>query len=123
MFLFQYYESDPTRLGSAAPTEPTDDDEEEEEYEVDAILKKRVKKGKTEYFVRWKYYNDTTWEPEENLQNVLQMIDEFEKKVKLILVLSPVSLVHIRTVIFFFYQLPDMTMTSTFTLLCLCFHI
>ena len=37
-----------------------------------------------EYFVRWKYYNDTTWEPEENLQNVLQMIEEFEKKVNLV---------------------------------------
>ena len=46
-------------------------------------MKKRIKKGKIEYFVRWKYYNDTTWEPEENLQNVLQMIEEFEKKVNL----------------------------------------
>ena len=83
--LFQYYESDPTRLGTAAPTEPIEEgEEEEEEYEVDAILKKRIKKGKVEYFVRWKYYNDTTWEPEENLQNVLQMIDDFEKKVNFI---------------------------------------
>ena len=48
---------------------------------MESILKKRIKKGKIEYFVRWKYYNDTTWEPEENLQNVLQMIEEFEKKV------------------------------------------
>jgi len=80
-FILEYYESDPTRLGTAAPTEPIEEgEEEEEEYEVDAILKKRIKKGKVEYFVRWKYYNDTTWEPEENLQNVLQMIDDFEKK-------------------------------------------
>lgn len=53
---------------------------------MDTILKKRVKKGKTEYFVRWKYYNDTTWEPEENLQNVRQMIEQFERKV---MILSP----------------------------------
>ena len=85
--LFQYYESDPARLGSAAPPEPTDEEEGEEEYEVDAILKKRIKKGQVEYFVRWKFYNDTTWEPEENLQNVSQMIAEFEKKVKLTILL------------------------------------
>ena len=101
MFLFQYYESDPTRLGSTAPTEPPEEEEEEEEYEVEAVLKKRVKKGKTEYFVRWKYYNDTTWEPEENLQNVLQMIDEFEKKVNLIF-------------FFFINSQKSLTTTSTF---------
>ena len=70
-------------MGGPAPPEPPDE-EGEEEYEVDTILKKRIKKGKTEYFVRWKYYNDTTWEPEENLQNVRQMIEQFEKKVMIL---------------------------------------
>ena len=72
-------------MGTPAPSEPENEEgeeEEEEEYEVDAILKKRIKKGKAEYFVRWKYYNDTTWEPEENLKNVKEMIEQFERKVK-----------------------------------------
>ena len=84
-------------MGSPAPAEPPAEESEEgeeEEYEVEAILKKRIKKGKIEYFVRWKYYNDTTWEPEDNLLNVKQMIEKFEKKVRRDLVTfpSPISL-------------------------------
>ena len=52
----------------------------EEEYEVEKILKKRVKKDKLEYFVKWKNFDETSWEPLANLLNVRDMIDEFEKK-------------------------------------------
>jgi chromobox protein 5 len=41
----------------------------EEEYVVEKILKKRVKNGRVEYYLKWKNYPDTdnTWEPEDNL--------------------------------------------------------
>jgi hypothetical protein len=42
---------------------------EDEEYEVDQILDKRIKKGRTEYLVKWKGYSneENTWEPTQNL--------------------------------------------------------
>lgn len=56
-------------------------DEPVDIYSVECILKKRLKKGRTEYFVKWKdwapKYN--TWEPEENFLDV-EVIQEFERK-------------------------------------------
>ena len=38
----------------------------DEEYEVETIINKRVRKGKIEYLVKWKGWDnpdDNTWEP------------------------------------------------------------
>merc|ERR1712013_627857 len=57
---------------------------EGEEYEVEKILERRVKKGKTEYLIKWKGYDneeDNTWEPQENLDCEDKIVD-FEKQRK-----------------------------------------
>ena len=45
------------------------------EYEVEKILDKKGNK----YLVKWKGYNDPTWEPRRNLTNAKEAIEEFEK--------------------------------------------
>jgi len=81
-FILKFYEEDLSRLGTPAPTdgivvEPEDD------YEVEKILEKRVaKKGKIEYLVKWKNFEDpadNSWEPRNNLEDVQDLIDKFEK--------------------------------------------
>ena len=53
--------------------------EDEGVYEVEKVLEKRFRKGRAEYFVKWKNYDETTWEPLKNLTNVKDLIDKFEK--------------------------------------------
>ena len=66
----------------------------DEEYEVESIIGKRRKKnsgnltfsslGSVEYRVLWNGWgkDQATWEPEENLENVQEMIDEFNRKLE-----------------------------------------
>ena len=51
-------------------------------YEVEKIIDKRKRFGKDEYKVKWLGYkmSECTWEPEENLVNVRDLIDKFENK-------------------------------------------
>lgn len=53
------------------------------DYEVEKILKKRVKNGKVEYYLKWQGFGmeDCTWEPRENL-TCEDMIDQFEEEEK-----------------------------------------
>ncbi|KAH9302435.1 hypothetical protein KI387_014018, partial [Taxus chinensis] len=53
----------------------------EEFYEVEAIHKKRIRKGKVEYFVKWKGWPESTntWEPYRNVKTCIDIIQEFEK--------------------------------------------
>lgn len=52
-----------------------------DEYQVEKVIGKRTKGGKPLYKVKWEGYplSQCTWEPIENLQNVLDMVDEYEK--------------------------------------------
>jgi hypothetical protein len=35
----------------------------EEEYQVEAVLDSRLRRGRLQYLVQWIGYNDPTWEP------------------------------------------------------------
>lgn len=50
-------------------------------YEVEAVRKKRVRKGQVQYFIKWRGWPESanTWEPFENVQACADIIEEFEK--------------------------------------------
>jgi hypothetical protein len=49
-------------------------------FEVEKIISKNIKNGKTQYLIKWEGYpqDQNTWEPVENLSNISEMINEFE---------------------------------------------
>ncbi|XP_041454803.1 chromodomain Y-like protein 2 [Lytechinus variegatus] len=52
-------------------------------YEVERILaRRRTRKGKLEYMVRWKNFGseEDTWEPLENLGDCMELVEEFNQK-------------------------------------------
>ena len=51
-------------------------------YEVEAIRDRRIKKGKTEYLIKWLGWSEdtNTWEPVENLGEITHLVKEFDKK-------------------------------------------
>ena len=53
---------------------------EEHEFEVEAVTAKRLVRNRVEYLVSWRGYGpwDSTWEPEDNLQNAPEKVQEFE---------------------------------------------
>jgi len=54
----------------------------EKKYEVEEILDRQEKRGKTKYLVKWKGYiaEGNMWEGLENLKNAREKIEEFEKR-------------------------------------------
>ena len=51
------------------------------EYKVDAIIDSRIYKGKLQYLVHWKGYDESerTWEPVSNLKNSPEIVEQFYK--------------------------------------------
>merc|ERR1712150_17825 len=60
--------------------EESGSEEEEEEFEVEAIIDSRIRRGKTQYLVKWKDWKDedNTWESEDNI-NSKDLIEEYNK--------------------------------------------
>ena len=48
---------------------------------VEAIIGRRIKKGKKEYLIKWKGYPESqaTWEPERNLKNLKEILKHYDK--------------------------------------------
>ena len=71
------------REGEGSPTPPPAILlEDGEEYEVEAILDQRQRRGKTQYLVKWLGYPDweSSWEDESNLGNAEARLQEFTSK-------------------------------------------
>ncbi|XP_058524401.1 chromodomain Y-like protein isoform X2 [Ochotona princeps] len=69
--------------GQQLPTSSTDQQPAADHRIVERIVDKRKnKKGKTEYLVRWKGYDseDDTWEPEQHLVNCEEYIHDFNRR-------------------------------------------
>jgi len=51
-----------------------------EEYEVEAILAERIRRGVTEYLIKWKGYTteNNTWESEDNITNAKDELRKFK---------------------------------------------
>ncbi|XP_037492528.1 chromo domain-containing protein LHP1 isoform X2 [Jatropha curcas] len=81
--------------GEQEEEEEEEEDEEEEKgeeeerpkldegfFEIEAIRRKRVRKGQLQYLIKWRGWPETsnTWEPLENLQSCSDVIDAFEER-------------------------------------------
>ncbi|GMP42120.1 hypothetical protein CsSME_00011962 [Camellia sinensis var. sinensis] len=56
----------------------------EDFYEIEAVRKKRVRKGEAQYLIKWRGWPETanTWEPIENLLFCSDVIDAFEESLQ-----------------------------------------
>jgi len=58
----------------------------EEEYEVEEVLDSRRRRGRLEYLVKWKGYDNTeesmTWEPVANLKNSKDLVIKYLASVR-----------------------------------------
>eukprot|EP00761_Pharyngomonas_kirbyi_P013899 gb/GECH01013928.1/.p1 GENE.gb/GECH01013928.1/~~gb/GECH01013928.1/.p1 ORF type:complete len:278 (+),score=55.11 gb/GECH01013928.1/:1-834(+) len=59
-----------------------DNSPEEDEYVVETIIDKRSLRGQEQYLIKWEdyAYKDCTWEPTENLENLKDQLDKFNKE-------------------------------------------
>lgn len=53
-------------------------------YEIEAVRRKRVRKGQAQYYIKWRGWPETanTWEPYENLAACYDVIEAFEESLR-----------------------------------------
>ena len=71
--------------GTTDTRPPPDLIEGEQEYEVEALLAHRKFRGRLQYLVKWKGYDNSenTWEPESNLTHMEDLLSEYKERRKL----------------------------------------
>jgi hypothetical protein len=57
----------------------SDSDDSDSDYEVERIMNKRVRGGRTEYLVKWKDYDESTWEPEDLVTGAATAVADYEQ--------------------------------------------
>src|SRR5258706_3962732 len=67
--------------GKNFPQPPPDMIDEEPEWEVERIVGHKGTKNR-QYHIKWKGYEQTSWESEDNLQNARELIDDYWKRKK-----------------------------------------
>ena len=55
---------------------------EEREWEVERFMKERTNNGKIEYLVKWVGYEEPSWEPEENCEHAVELMDEYRQSIE-----------------------------------------
>ena len=57
---------------------------EPSEFEVEAVLDRRISAGKVQYLIKWKGFDqaENSWEPTVNLVNCRDLVDKFEAQRK-----------------------------------------
>jgi len=73
-------DAQPKKRGRKKKDDISEDEDEEPEYEVEKVVASRKKGGKVQYLTKWIGWpdEDNTWEPKENLENSLPLIEAFE---------------------------------------------
>ena len=67
----------PSQSARPPPVIPAANESQDDAYEVEEILDSRMRRGRTQYLVRWTGYPDPTWEPEGNLDNCEQALADY----------------------------------------------
>jgi hypothetical protein len=64
------------------PVEQFPEEDDDTEYVVEGILAHRERHGETQYLVKWKgyMYEEATWEPEINLGNSMEKLEEYKNR-------------------------------------------
>jgi len=77
--LTPYHETGEHRPNYTTP--PPDMIDGQEEYKIKNILTHRKKGNQWQYLIKWKGYstNKNTWEPEDNLSNLLEMLEMYKE--------------------------------------------
>ena len=78
--LLPYHED---TIGNRQPNKPGQVEFEEQpvDYEVESIIDTRIERGKIQYLIKWKHYDDSenTWEPMHHLKHALSTLKEYHR--------------------------------------------
>ena len=72
------------QIDPALPSQTSQSDPEDEHFEIESILDKKFMisndgKRRLYYLIKWKGYDETSWEPKTELNNAKEMVKSFER--------------------------------------------